>query len=645
METMTQPNLLDETVTGIDCFEPADLGRLELTGDDLTRNTLFVGSTGSGKTTLMNGLAKDIISFHAADAARKTGLLIIDFKQDETLDNIRAWCRACGRESDIVVIDQQSAHYFDPMADFRGPADVDRLVDLVVSTIPRSFGGNNEYFEAVTRKRLTHFLTIYGVHAAEPCFIEALRMVLEWLGSSGKPELECVEHYPDFYDELPRSLDPAVEAQFTAALHGLKEWENHDVRTRSNEASTISNHLGSFLRPGALRCLHGSPEGAVDLRSIVEEGKIVVVRMPGATRPEESGVVGRVIKGGFYDAVMARKVSREGDDRLVGLICDEAPLIISDGEGRYSDITQMAVLRSRKAFFLGGTQGFAVLDRRIGGKNREALLANVNNWFVLRNQEPEVAHFAGARFGERVEEASDCYEVAPGVDGGASLRQTIRRIPVLKPICGLDALANLRTHQCFVQISSRECVRKPVWLQPLYSEAYESASGSEPVESEISFAALRLREEEEAPIPRPMNMDARLTTALQHYVNATGKNPNVAVWEDKLDLPLGCGDLPKLRRFFDASGIPRPETLGPFPYGEWWGDLCIHFVRMLDQIFDLRENPLTTFGFFGGILLCERAGVSASDPRSPIFYGFVAQLQDIAMRWDGNGNYEFGFEL
>ena len=64
-------------------------GELELPEDSLCKHTIFIGSTGSGKTTSLNVLLHDIIGYNAEDETQKVGLLVFDLKGDNTLFKIR----------------------------------------------------------------------------------------------------------------------------------------------------------------------------------------------------------------------------------------------------------------------------------------------------------------------------------------------------------------------------------------------------------------------------------------------------------------------------------------------------------------------------------------------------------------------------
>lgn len=90
-------------------------GELELSEDALCKHTIFIGSTGSGKTTSLNVLLRDIIRYNVEDETQKVGLLVFDLKGDNTFFKIRKWAEECGREDDVIDYCADSKFYFDPL--------------------------------------------------------------------------------------------------------------------------------------------------------------------------------------------------------------------------------------------------------------------------------------------------------------------------------------------------------------------------------------------------------------------------------------------------------------------------------------------------------------------------------------------------
>ena len=93
-------------------------GVVEISEDVLCKHTIFIGSTGSGKTTSCNVLLRDLIRYKADDKERKIALIVFDFKGDGTLGKIRTWANECGRDSDILDFSPDGKFYYDPLCAF-----------------------------------------------------------------------------------------------------------------------------------------------------------------------------------------------------------------------------------------------------------------------------------------------------------------------------------------------------------------------------------------------------------------------------------------------------------------------------------------------------------------------------------------------
>jgi ABC-type molybdenum transport system ATPase subunit/photorepair protein PhrA len=79
-----------------------------------SRVHVFVaGASGAGKSTLLRTIMRRLINSNATDAAQKVGLVVLDFKGDETVEFIRSAAAAVGRAADVRVLSLDSAAGYD----------------------------------------------------------------------------------------------------------------------------------------------------------------------------------------------------------------------------------------------------------------------------------------------------------------------------------------------------------------------------------------------------------------------------------------------------------------------------------------------------------------------------------------------------
>ena len=120
------------------------------------------------------------------------------------------------------------------------------------------------------------------------------------------------------------------------------------------------------------------------MEKILEDGKIAVVSFPACVDGFSAAVVAKLLKGGYYRAIQKRQNSK----RLAGIMMDEYPLLASCG--RFGDGVNLQTIRSKGGFVVAATQGLVSLDMAVDRANREQLMLNFNNRFILHSEEREV---------------------------------------------------------------------------------------------------------------------------------------------------------------------------------------------------------------------------------------------------------------
>ena len=366
---------------------------IALTADTLCKHTLFIGSTGSGKTTSLNALLRGLISFRADDKKRKIGLLLFDFKNDGTLYKIKKWARECGRLRDVVDFSVGGHYYINPFAEADSPAKASELADFLMSAFGDN-SGENAYWMMAFRKRLNTLLN-FCLFRHESMdfdkFTDSFRDFLdsdkidEWREfiSSALPEI-CR------HEALDKSKKNTAWAQIKRIAKQLKsdlsEWQKLDSRTKSNEISTMTNSL-ALLENRTTRSFL-SCKRLLNIGDIARFGKIVVLTFPATTNQFAAAIVAKLAKAQFYRSIQLRDDSSV--NRLAGIVMDEFPLVATGGRDISSDSYNLQTMRSKGGFAVAATQGIVALNLAIGEMECAHLLANINNLFVFRTSEPEV---------------------------------------------------------------------------------------------------------------------------------------------------------------------------------------------------------------------------------------------------------------
>ena len=369
-------------------------GELQLSEDALCKHTIFIGSTGSGKTTSLNVLLRDIIGYNAEDETQKVGLLIFDLKGDNTLFKIRKWAEECGRGEDVIDYCADSKFYFDPLGGLDSFRKIPEYVERLYNIFP--FQSSEVYWEQSLRKRFKTVLT-YCLFRHEKTrfklFLEELRefTTADSSNSNWRDVMDSVEMVLRALEK--KSKGTVAESYeilrelLKSTRAGVNEWQRLDPRTKSNELSTMTNLISSFGNPITNgHIFEGKNKTRLEVGELVCAGKIVVASFDGIANRQSATAICKLLKSDVYGHIQAR----QNPSRLAGIVMDEFPLIATDGENISGDGFNMQTIRSKRGFVIAATQGVVGIDLAIGEPARRRLMTNFNNVFVFKSNEREV---------------------------------------------------------------------------------------------------------------------------------------------------------------------------------------------------------------------------------------------------------------
>jgi len=369
-------------------------GELQLSEDALCKHTIFIGSTGSGKTTSLNVLLRDIIGYNAEDETQKVGLLVFDLKGDNTLFKIRKWAKECGREDDVIDYCADSKFYFDPLGSLDSFRKIPEYVERLYNIFP--FQSSEVYWEQSLRKRFKTVLTYCLFRHGKITFKLFLEEVREFItadssNSNWRDVMDSVEMVLRALEKKSKGVTAESYEVLRELLEdtraSVKEWQRLDPRTKSNELSTMSNLISSFGNPITNgHIFEGKSKTRLDVGKLVCSGKIVVASFDGIANRQSATAICKLLKSDVYGHIQARK----HPSRLVGIVMDEFPLVATDGENISGDGFNMQTIRSKRGFVIAATQGLVGLDLSIGEQARRRLMTNFNNVFVFKSNEREV---------------------------------------------------------------------------------------------------------------------------------------------------------------------------------------------------------------------------------------------------------------
>lgn len=437
---------MNETLIHLPVYEPA--GRdVRLDERDLLQHLLIIGATGSGKSTLLNRIMSQLI------ARPDTGLLIFDAKQDDTVDRVAQICRQNRRE--FAVLGTHGTHHLDLFAPLRSLADVDDMVQRLLAGT-QNMGTDNEFWNEMREAMLDAALTLLVTEGTPVKFEPAVNLMSGWFFNQTNQE-----HIADLVDIVRRELpgrSPAERRKLQQTLNTVTMWEKVDGRTRSCVQATLVNALRPLVSLGAGRCFEPNFRPAFDVKQLVQQGGVCVASVNAMIEPALAGLFFKLVKRDFVSAVQQR---RDGSGNLCGLVADELPLLVTTG-----DVETLATVRSRRCFVCAATQGLAILDEKLGTRQRKALLANFGSLVFMRGREDETDLCAVVHLGiiER------WIKIPRPQDEGDLLSQRSKKVFRRNLICPPGTLGRLSPHQGYVALPNHERCELPLWFVPQFEE-------------------------------------------------------------------------------------------------------------------------------------------------------------------------------
>ena len=509
------------------CYEPA--GQiLTFSPSDLTRHVLGLGATGCGKTTgLVNPLLQQVIADHSVDPGRKAGLLILDPKEDDTPDKVRAYARAAGRLDDVVILSNAGDSYYGYFTNFRRLDQVDEFTRRVLHGT-REMGDQNAYWTESRFGLVNSALTVLMASGEPLTFDSVAEFLAAWFYTQ---DSEVVKKSLAFVERLLQvgNLKPTTRRRLQLATVEAQNWKVLDPRTRELHKSTLNNALRSLLSPAARDLFDESKALRFNPADVIS-GKILVASLNAVSHPQLVSLLFKALKRDYYEAVLSRVQSNPEQDRLCGLILDELPLSVMR-----DDIAALALLRSKGGFMVACAQGINGLDEVLGSRQRAALLANFNSIVYFSSREDQTDEHALLTLGS--------HESAAGRDtvrDAGDLQILEGSQPVRSQwVCPPGALARLGQHHIYAKLANGIVTKAPVWLEPKF---HDFVAPPVPVETDdLAIAASLLRSEDED--AATLHADVPMLLIHMHRCrHALRLTPNVVAAAWQLCKPRVCRD-------------------------------------------------------------------------------------------------------
>jgi len=316
--------------------------------DDRRRHMYLIGKTGMGKTTMMENLAiQDIRNGH--------GIAFLDPHGDSVqriLNSIPS-----ERVNDVV--------YFNP-ADLEFPVAFNILESV-----------DAKYKHLVASGLMGVFTKIWAnLWSARMEYI-LNNTILALLDSPGNTLLGITRMYVDkkYRKKIVDNIkDPMVRAFWT------DEYANYNEKYRTEAIAPIQNKVGQFLSSGIVRNIVGQPKSTIDLREIMDKGKILIMDLSkGKVGEDNSALLGAMVVTKLQLAALSRADLPENQRKDFYLYVDEFQNFATD-----SFATILSEARKYRLDLIVGHQYIRQLIDGDNTKVRDAVLGNVGTIILFR---------------------------------------------------------------------------------------------------------------------------------------------------------------------------------------------------------------------------------------------------------------------
>ena len=261
-----------------------------LAQEDRRRHLYIVGKTGMGKSTLLQNMIVD-------DMRGGRGLCLID-PHGDLASNITTMIPK-HRKNDVIVFDaadRQRVVPFNPLA-CRNPDLIDQVTSGVVSAFKKLHDSWGPRLEDTLRN------AVFATVEQGGNLVSLLRLLAE----------------PGYRDQVTCRINDEIVRSFW--LHEFASW---DDRYRTEAVAAIQNKIRPFLTSRTLRAIVSHEHRSIDLRDIMDRGRILIVNLSkGRVGEDNATLLGAFLVTAIQQAALTRADIPEDQRRDFILYVDE----------------------------------------------------------------------------------------------------------------------------------------------------------------------------------------------------------------------------------------------------------------------------------------------------------------------------------
>ncbi len=346
------PNLSREGILIGESVYRGDHKEVKISDDDRRRHVYVIGQTGTGKSTLITGMA-------AQDSQGGKGLAVID-PHGDLVNSVLQYVPEA-RMSDVILFD---------------PSDLSRPMGL--NMLEYNFDRPEEK-TFIVNEMVSIFDKLYDLKATGgPMFEQYMRNALLLL-------MEDMKYEPATLMEVPRVFtDAAYRKRKLERIRnpGVQDFWQKEAEKAGGEASLqnitpyITSKFNTFTANDYMRVIIGQETSSFNFRQVMDEGKVLLVNLAkGRIGDINANLLGMIFVGKILMAALSRVDIAEEKRRDFNLYIDEFQNFTTD-----SIATILSEARKYHLNLVVAHQFIAQLSETI----RDAVFGNVGSIISFR---------------------------------------------------------------------------------------------------------------------------------------------------------------------------------------------------------------------------------------------------------------------
>lgn len=301
----------DNANYGLESYPNNEIRQVLLSGEARKQGTYVIGTTGTGKTTLLlNLICQDMVK---KGPQGYEGLCVLDPHGDFTEDIL---CRVPReRWDDVILFDPTDIEYplglnlFD--CNRQDPRERDLVVSTIIDTLHKLFADS---WGPRMEDLLRHSILSLLLHPEPTTFIHLMLILVNY------------EHRQRLTAEA-RRLDPILRSYWEDQFPESRRDKYGRLQKPKEQIELVSsslNKIGRFIANPVIRHIVGQERSSFNFREVMDKGKILLVNLSkGDLGPDNSALLGAVLVNQLLIAALSRRNIAQEKRRPFHLYVDE----------------------------------------------------------------------------------------------------------------------------------------------------------------------------------------------------------------------------------------------------------------------------------------------------------------------------------